>query len=219
MIPVCIFAKPFVPGRVKTRLAATLGAEAAAELASAMFRDVWRAVSSCPGVRPILATLQNTPSEFPIQLSSRDILLQGDGELSRRLEHVFGQALATASAAIAVGADSPLLTSTHVQQSLDALQTHDAVIGRCHDGGFYLLGLRACPRGLLSALPWSSSETAHATQRRLKEHGLSVHEIETLLDVDTPEDLAELAGSLCAHPSLAPATHAWYFKNGDLKSN
>src|SRR5207248_3295129 len=218
MIPVCVFAKPFIPGQVKTRLAATLGADRAAELAAAMFVDVWRVVSSCPGVRPILATLQQElASEFPVHLSPADILLQGDGDLGARLEQVFRQALATAPAAIAVGADSPLLTNAHLRWALDALRTHDAVIRPCHDGGFYLLGLRACPQGLFSGLPWSTSETAEATKRRLEEYRYSVWELEALFDVDTPDDLAQLATSLCNQPSLAPATHAWHLKNGDSR--
>ncbi len=121
MIPVCVFAKPFIPGQVKTRLAIALGADRAAELAAAMFVDVWQAVRSCPQVRPVLATLQQELAfEFPVQLSADDIFLQGDGNLGARLEHVFCQALETAPAAIAVGADSPLLTSAHIERALDA---------------------------------------------------------------------------------------------------
>jgi glycosyltransferase A (GT-A) superfamily protein (DUF2064 family) len=119
--------------------------------------------------------------------------------------------------AIVVGADSPLLTSAHLQKALDALLTHDAVIGPSHDGGFYLLGLRTCPQGLLSGVPWSTAETAEATKRRLEECGYSVQELEALFDVDTPNDLAQLAATLCARPSLAPATRAWHLKNGDSR--
>lgn len=214
VIPVCIFAKPFIAGTVKTRLARALGPKRAADLAEAMFHDVWRTVSSCPGVRPVLATLQQkTSSEFPIQLSSEDILLQGDGDLGARLESIFRQALATAPAAIAVGADTPLLTSAHLQQTLHALATHDAVIGPCPDGGFYLLALRACSPGLFSGLPWSTPETAYATKRRLEMRGFSVEELDPLFDVDTPDDLVLLAASLSRQPSVAPATYAWRLEN------
>ena len=220
MIPVCIFAKPFIAGHVKTRLARALGPERAADLAAAMFHDVWRTVSSCPGVRPVLATLQrdidcvgDARSECPVQISIDDILLQGDGDLGARLENIFRQALANAPAAIAVGADTPLLTSAHLQQALHELATHDAVIGPCPDGGFYLLALRACPRGLFSGLPWSTAETAYATKRRLEAREFSVQELEQLLDVDTPDDLVLLTASLARQPSVAPATLEWRLKN------
>jgi uncharacterized protein len=220
VIPVCIFAKPFIAGHVKTRLARALGPERAADLAAAMFRDVWRTVSSCPGVRPVLATLQrdidcigDARSECQVQISADDILLQGDGDLGARLESIFRQALASAPAAIAVGADTPLLTSTHLQQALHGLTTHDAAIGPCPDGGFYLLALRACPRGLFSGLPWSTPETAYATKRRLEARGFSLQELDQLFDVDTPDDLVLLTASLARQPSVAPATHEWRRKN------
>lgn len=219
-IPVCIFAKPFIAGHVKTRLARALGPKRAADLAAAMFCDVWRTVSSCPEVRPVLATLPpeiqyagDTPSECHVQVSADDTLLQGDGDLGARLENIFRQALATAPAAIAVGADTPLLTSAHLEQTLDELATHDAVIGPCPDGGFYLLALRACPPGLFSGLPWSTPETACATKRRLKTRGFSVQVLDPLFDVDTPDDLVLLAASLSRQPSVAPATHAWRLEN------
>jgi glycosyltransferase A (GT-A) superfamily protein (DUF2064 family) len=42
----CVFAKPPRPGEVKTRLASTLGADAAATLARAFFADTRRVASS-----------------------------------------------------------------------------------------------------------------------------------------------------------------------------
>jgi uncharacterized protein len=220
VIPVCIFAKPFIAGHVKTRLARALGPKPAADLAAAMFHDVWRTVSSCPGVRPLLATLQpgfecdeDARIECPVQVPPQDILLQGDGDLGARLENIFRQALATAPAAIAVGADTPLLTSAHLEQTLQALSAHHAVMGPCPDGGFYLLALRSCPPGLFSGLAWSAPDTASATKRRLEAHGFSLHELDSLFDVDTPDDLVLLSASLSCQPSLAPATHAWRLKN------
>jgi rSAM/selenodomain-associated transferase 1 len=220
VIPVCIFAKPFIAGHVKTRLTRALGPKRAADLAAAMFKDVWRTASSCPGVRPILATVQpdiscaeDARSECPVQVSAEEILLQGDGDLGTRLENIFRQALATAPAAIAVGADTPLLTTSHLQQTVQALATHDAVIGPCPDGGFYLLALRACPPALFSGLPWSTPETAYATKRRLETRGFLIQELDPLFDVDTPDDLVLLAASLSRQPSVAPATRAWRLEN------
>ncbi len=214
MIPVCVFAKPFIPGEVKTRLAPVLGFERAAALAAAMFSDMWRAVSSCPGVRPVLATLNcespdigRVQDRFPIEIPEADIWLQGDGDLGMRLERIFSRALSTAPAAIAVGADSPLLTVAHLQQALIALDTHCAVIGSCEDGGFYLLGLRKCPPQVFSGVPWSTSLTAQATKSRLEKQKFSIYELQALFDVDTPDDLARLMASLSCRPEIAPATH------------
>ncbi|MGA8029632.1 MAG: TIGR04282 family arsenosugar biosynthesis glycosyltransferase [Bryobacteraceae bacterium] len=211
IIPVCIFAKPPIPAEVKTRLIPALGAAAAAELAAAMLLDVWCTVELCPGVRPILATTQ--PGDFPVRVSPGDIWLQGDGDLGQRIERMFNRGLLHAPAVIAVGADSPALSTAHLRAALDALQTHDLVVGPSSDGGFYLLALRRSQAGLFSSVPWSSSKTLQALKRRMEECFLSFAELEPLFDVDTPSDLLTLEQHLLTHPLLAPATRAWCYRN------
>lgn len=207
-IAICIFAKPPVAGKVKTRLLPELGAEAAADLASSMLRDVWRAASCCPGVRPVLAAAE--PGEFPLHIPEQDIWLQREGDLGQRLEHILRRALETAPAAIALGADSPLVAPGQLEEAIAALETHDAAIGPCADGGFYLLALKHCPPGLLSGLPWSCAETFNAAKERLEQNGFMVETITPLFDVDTAEDLALLGAVLDESPGLAPATRAWH---------
>jgi rSAM/selenodomain-associated transferase 1 len=202
LVPVCVFAKPPLPGKAKTRLVALLGTEGAASLAAAMLSDVWDAVANCPGVRPVLAATE--PGPFPIP--DAEIWLQGDGDLGDRIEAMIRRALQISSAAIAVGADTPALTHVHIRSALDALSTADAVMGRCCDGGFYLLALKDCPAGLLSDLPWSTPQTAQAVLERLKQYGMSVSEIEPLFDIDCKDDLVRLSDLFCREPSIAAAT-------------
>ena len=214
MIPVCVFAKPPVPDGVKTRLVPALGNESAAALASAMFVDVWSSVTACPGVRPILATTEFR--KFPVEIPADDIWFQGEGDLGVRLERIMSSGLLRAPAVIAVGADSPILTSSHIIRALQIVDANDAVIGPCTDGGFYLLGLRKCPTGLFSNLPWSSSITSQAVTRRLHRHGLKVAQMEMLFDIDVVDDLKRLYDYLSCEPLLAPATWAWYSRNRSL---
>ncbi len=189
-IPVCVFAKPPVPGKVKTRLIPLLGGEGAALVAAAMLRVAWQKMTSCPRVRPVLAAAE--PGDFGIDLTSRDVWLQGDGDLGMRMERILQRGLQEAAAAVAVGADIPFLSCEHIQSAIRALGDHDAVIGPCEDGGFYLLAVRRCPSGLLANLPWSSPDTARATRSRLEQNGFAVAVIDSLFDVDTPEDLDRL---------------------------
>lgn len=214
MFPVCVFAKPPLPDRAKTRLASALGSERAARLANAMFTDVWQSVSQYPGVRPILATTEFR--DFPVEISPNDIWLQGEGDLGVRLERILTRGLLEAPAVIAVGADSPTLTSSHLIQALRALDANDAVIGPCQDGGFYLLGLRRCPPGLFSDILWSSATTCEAVTQRLDDRGLRVAQIETLFDIDVIDDLERLYAHLVTNPKIASATWAWFSENGSL---
>lgn len=211
MIPVCVFAKPPEPGSVKTRLIPKLGREGAAGLAAAMFLDTWHTLCLTPGVRPVLATVSS--GMFPVVIDSRDIWLQGEGDLGARLERILCRSLVDATGAIVIGADSPCLTVAHLQAAMRALEDHDAVIGRAMDGGFYLLGVRQCPPGLLSCIPWSTCETAAYTAQGLRYRKWKVHELAPLFDVDLPEDLPLLADYLLKNPTAAPATRAWCVSN------
>lgn len=214
MIPVCVFAKPPECGKVKTRLIGELGESGASTLAAAMFHDVWNMVNGCSGIRPVLAT--TIEGVFPVVIDRENIWLQGAGDLGARLEKILRQALENANAVIAIGADSPSLTTSHMRAATEALEQYDAVIGRSLDGGFYLLGVRHCEDGWLAELPWSTCETAEATISRLKERGRTVHELPSLFDVDVPEDLELLIDYLRNNPHAAPHTRAWAKEKGLL---
>ena len=205
MIPeaiLCIFAKPAVAGQVKTRLAAALGAEGAARLAQAFLDDTIAAVRSLPWALVALASTQPVAADLPV-------LLQGEGDLGARMEHVLRAALEQAPAAIAIGSDAPALPSRLLEQARAALREHDAVLGPAADGGFYLLALKRCPESLLANLPWSAADTCARTLARLEEQGFKSTLIEPWFDVDRPEDLATLRALLAVGELTAPRTAAF----------
>jgi rSAM/selenodomain-associated transferase 1 len=211
--PVCVFAKPPVPGRVKTRLAQVIGAAAAAELASAMLQDIWAIVCSCAGVIPVLAAAEE--GSWPVDVSAAQTWRQSGSDLGSRIESILRRALLDASSAIAIGADSPLLTAQHFDEALSKLETHDAVVGPSPDGGFYLLGLRHCPLGFFNDLPWSSPDTLQRTLERLQSHRMKVFELPPLGDIDTVDDLKLLRKELQSAPKhVAPATRRWFTSCG-----
>jgi hypothetical protein len=82
------------------------------------------------------------------------------------------------------------------------------VVGPGCDGGFYLLGLRHCPEGLLEGLPWSQPNTLDALLERLEQFQLETRSIESWFDVDHPEDLERLIRGIERERIIAPATAA-----------
>jgi rSAM/selenodomain-associated transferase 1 len=198
-VVICIFAKPPVAGKVKTRLAAVLGDGRAAALASAFLQDTIASVQSLPWARAVLASTEAVESKLPV-------LLQGEGDLGARIEHVLRAALRLAPSAAAIGADAPALPNRLLEAARAALDREDAVLGPAEDGGFYLLGLRSCPEGLLAGLPWSDSETCARTLERLQARGLRVELLEPWFDVDRIEDLERLRAALLSGEIIAPHT-------------
>lgn len=202
---ICVFAKPPRPGQVKTRLAERIGDSQAAELAQAFLRDTWALASSLPWASAVVATTDETGDHLGLQGRPR-IWLQGDGDLGQRIERIMRRALAEADFAIAVGADTPGLPERLLVEASRELTKTEAVLGPSEDGGFYLLGLRRCPSGLLEHLPWSEAVTFAATHTRLEERGLAVQVLEPWFDVDRPDDLERLRNAIASGTLHAPAT-------------
>jgi rSAM/selenodomain-associated transferase 1 len=200
----CVFAKRPRAGETKTRLAAELGAARAAELASCFLADTWALVGSLGWAEPVLATTDEKLGTALVGVER--VWLQGAGDLGQRMERVLRRALARGGAAIALGADSPGLPARLLEEARLALAEHDAAIGPCHDGGFYLLALNRCPEGLLGELPWSAPNTFERTVERLKRSRLSVATLSPWFDVDVPADLRRLAALLASGDISAPRT-------------
>ncbi len=202
---VCVFAKPPRAGLVKTRLAAAVGEARAAALARAFFEDTWSAACSLPWAKAVLATTEPAAAEW-VGAKRAPVWPQGSGDLGDRLERVLRRALHDVPMALAIGTDTPGLPPILFSQARSALRDADAVLGPCEDGGFYLIGLRRCPEGLLRELPWSASDTFLKTLARLRERGLTTAVIAPWFDVDRPADLACLHALIARGKLLAPAT-------------
>lgn len=210
---ICVFAKPPVPGKVKTRLIPLLGSRRAAELAKVFLQDTWATIAALPWAKPVLASTEEGLQDF---VHGRvEIWLQGEGDLGARLENIVRRALMDHPQVIAIGADSPGLPARYLEQAREALKHADAVIGPSEDGGFYLLGLRKCPAGLLSAIPWSAPTTCLETIAKLQTAGLTVYILDDWFDVDTAQNLEKLQALITAKQIDAPRTkhfleaHAW----------
>jgi len=213
-----VFAKPPEPGRVKTRLIPAVGATRAAELAAAFLTDTLNGIARMPWAKPVLATTGDhaDPVIFgdrvwahcALEPHSVQVWLQGEGDLGERLERIAIQALHSHSAMIALGADSPDLPANRLHAANEALTTHDAVLGPTEDGGYYLLGLRRCPAGLLRDLPWSQPNTLQATLERLTGQDYRVALLPPWYDVDEPDDLTRLRKGLNNGSALASRSKA-----------
>jgi uncharacterized protein len=204
-VTVCVFAKPPRPGQAKTRLAAALGEAAAARLAEAFLRDTWSTARALDWARPVLATTDEH-DQLWASLGCEHVWPQGDGDLGQRMERVLRRALTMDPAAIVVGTDCPSLSASCLDLARAALSVHDAVIGPSEDGGYYLLGVRHCPAGLLAGVAWSTDHACSQTVDRLRGGGLSVGVLPTAFDVDRPEDVERLRGLGSQLGRMAPET-------------
>jgi len=185
---ICVFLKAPVPGAVKTRLVPAVGRVGAAVLAKAFFEDSWHALARVAWARPVVALA----GAFAVSPGA-EVWPQGEGDLGDRMERILQRALSDAPFALALGADTPGLPARLVEAARDHLARADAVLGPSPDGGFYLLGLRRCPPGLLAGLPWGVLKTREYVVERLRGAGMAPALLEEWSDLDRPEDLRRFA--------------------------
>ena len=191
---VLIFAKYPTAGAVKTRMTPPLSGEEAVELHEACLRMVCENVAS---VDTLETKLVVTPDDRAIDLAHRvglhegDAWPQGDGDLGDRLNRAVVRAFdSDARSVLLLGADSPTLSAEKLHEAIDALDDHQAVLGPCEDGGYYLLGLNVPTPALLTGIDWGSDCVADQTRQRADEAGIDLHELSTWYDLDRFEDVA-----------------------------
>jgi hypothetical protein len=209
-----LFARHPTPGRVKTRLAAALGPDAAAALYAAFTQDIVDLFRQVAARRLIAFTPDDATARTHFhELAGSDYELwpQPDGSLGERLHAFFDTHLAAADRAVVIGSDSPTLPAEFAARALELAGERDCVLGPAADGGYYLIALRRPCAALFEGIDWGTPRVLEQTIDRLRQAGLSLHLLPVWYDVDTPDDLAFLRGDLAAmrHAGMAvelPAT-------------
>jgi len=183
-----IFAREPVPGTVKTRLAAGVGAEAAAEIYRLLL-DHTVETSLASGVEVLLSLAQEPDREWVDGLGL-PFEVQGGGDLGERMTECFARRFSNGGERVVIiGSDNAHLESDDIRSALAALEENPVVLGPAEDGGYWLVGQRGPGVDLFSDIPWSAPNTLDATRSRLRDLSVEWHELEVLPDIDTVEDL------------------------------
>lgn len=181
-----IFARRPEAGKVKTRLAATIGDAAALDVYIRLLVHT-RAVAMHSGV-DVHVFLTEMPADLFWQDFTLD--LQADGDLGEKMEAAFAQLFAHGyQRVVIIGSDCPELTTAHVREAFSLLETNDVVIGPALDGGYYLLGMKTLQATLFRNKNWSTDTVFTQTIADLEKGGLTYAKLPQLRDIDTGEDL------------------------------
>ena len=134
---VIVFLKAPRLGAVKTRLAATIGEDAALAAYRLMAETVLNTLTGWPSVE-----LRITPDDAEPELrqwiqSDWQYAPQGSGDLGNRMHRAFSEANRPA---IIIGTDCPTFQIEDLIKAADALSRHDVVLGPATDGGYWLIG-------------------------------------------------------------------------------
>jgi rSAM/selenodomain-associated transferase 1 len=210
---VIIFLKAPIPGNVKSRLAASIGPEHAANLYACFIKDIIRTAKQ---TRMPLKIFYDPPesSSFIEQMlgDELDYQVQSGTHLGEKMANGFYAVFEkNYKRAVLVGSDIPNLPETLLIEAMTALSHHDAVIGPSYDGGYYLIGFQATTftSDVFRGIAWSTDRVYAQTKRKLAARGLDTYILPQWRDVDTYEDLMDLKGALLGSKSSAQTTYAY----------
>lgn len=187
-----IFARVPVPGRVKTRLAAGIGADAAFLVYEALLASTLRALAPGRGTFEPEIWVDGDVDAFAAWQRGRGagglgdvrfpLVPQCDGDLGQRMAWAFDLGVD-----VLVGTDIPDMAAGYVDGAFAALRAADLVLGPTEDGGYCLIGMNSPRPELFAGIPWGTADVLASTLHAAS--ALRVELLDAKWDVDDARDL------------------------------
>jgi len=196
-VTLLVVAKAPVPGRAKTRLAATVGDRVAAEIAAAALLDTFDAVAATPVAARVVALTGELDAaadaaEIRRRLASFTVIGQRGNDFGERLANAHADAAAVAGQPVLqIGMDTPQVTAELLYDSGRRLVESAAVLGLAPDGGWWALGVHSpALADCLRDVPMSQPDTGALTLKALRSNDVDVTLLDELADFDVADDVA-----------------------------
>lgn len=186
-----IMAKYPTPGKVKTRLAAEIGAREAARL----YRSWLEQFATAFAFSPFDIEWRYTPATAPFRKiigNGYAMQPQPAGDLGDRMSQSFRESFTRGyERVVMIGTDAPEMDRKTVQTAFRKLRAHRAVLQPTDDGGYALVGLSKMAE-IFMGIDWSTDRVMAQTRALLKRKRIKCAELSATFDVDTAADLARL---------------------------
>ncbi len=189
-----VFVRNPVLGKMKTRLARTLGDEKALVIYRKLLQHTQLICESVIAEKYLFYSDAIVDEAAWKDFEPR---LQLGTDLGEKIYNAFSYVLKEPAydeeplyeKAVIIGSDCYELTTSIIQEAFLQLEGHDVVIGPAADGGYYLLGMKETHPFLFQNKSWSTEKVLRQTLADLKERSLSYYLLPVLNDVDEEKDL------------------------------
>ena len=184
-----IFVKNPVRGKVKTRLAATIGDDRALKVYEQLLEHT-RLIASFVHCDKSVFYSDFIDEKDQWKKHGFAQQLQHGNDLGERMKNAFLFAFSKGyKHAIIIGSDCFELNDNIIAQGFAVLKDKDVVIGPAADGGYYLLGMNKLHSQLFANKSWSTPSVYLDTVKDILHLNLSHAELVTLHDIDEEKDL------------------------------
>jgi rSAM/selenodomain-associated transferase 1 len=174
-------------GKVKTRLAQTVGNQTALDIYKFLLnktKDIASKVSADKAIYYSVKIKENDIWDAGIFKKHSQI---GE-DLGIRMLHAFKNGFdAGYEKVMIIGSDLYDLSSEDIEKAFTALTTNDLVIGPAEDGGYYLLGMKSLHTTIFKNKDWSTETVRKDTLEDLKDKKVKLLEFKN--DIDRYEDI------------------------------
>ncbi len=184
-----IFVKNPEPGKVKTRLAKSVGDDAAFKIYLKLLNHTMEQAKSVNCTKEVWYSLfVDVDDLFDKKLFQKKV--QSGSNLGDKMKHSFKSAFACGfEKVVIIGSDCPGISTELIESAFEKLERSDLVIGPAFDGGYYLLGMKEFIPGIFDTIPWSTSKVFDRTVEIANAKSLSTATLTVLRDIDTEDDL------------------------------
>lgn len=182
-----IFAKNPDLGKVKTRLAKSIGEQKALKIYQILLKHTLEIASSVNAEKKVL---------FSHRLEKHPIIEKHKFEQAIQIGKDLGERMSNAvkigfekgyQKIVIIGADLFDLQTTDIEKAFENLESYETCIGPAEDGGYYLLGLSFWEKSLFENKDWGTDQVLVQTLKDLSSK--SVLLLDEKNDIDTVDDL------------------------------
>ncbi|OAN62888.1 hypothetical protein A8B79_01280 [Balneola sp. EhC07] len=193
---IVVFVKNAVPGKVKTRLAKTIGDQEALEVYLRLLEITKREVLKVDANKEVWYAWDIGKDDiWEEELFSKKI--QIDGDLGEKMKNAFEDSFKNGrNKMVLIGSDCPTLTSKIIEEAFAKLDENDVVFGPSEDGGYYLIGMSSYKPEVLEGIDWSTERVMEQTELRAQENEIKLAKLQVLNDIDNEHDWNEYLANL-----------------------
>lgn len=184
-----VFAKNPRLGKVKTRLAASVGNEKALRIYHLLLDHTARITADIEVDKVVHYSDFIPASDLWLKLNFKQHLQRGN-DLGERMATAFRSSFIRGyEQVVLIGSDCYELDQQILEQAFKQLDTNDVVLGPAKDGGYYLIGMNEFYGSLFDNIQWSTSSVLSETKKILEQNTLSYSLLPELSDIDDLNDL------------------------------
>ena len=181
-----VFLRLPIQGKVKTRIAATLGNEKALSIYESLYKATLHVASNVQ--IPVYLFYEGGLPATELRDNRFNYHEQRKGPLDQKIYAALSHVHVHHPQVIIIGSDCPELSVSIIEESHHQLKQFDTVVGPATDGGFYLFGCKNPTPELFTNINWSTSSVLSQLIDNIRKAGLSYTLLSELSDIDTATD-------------------------------